>query len=82
MLWYDFDSMSLEYRFTSYYPHGLIVVGVVYRKYWISFVNWWSVIFRGFISLIYEASYAVKDPRPSSYSGCAWAKINFYRWGF
>ena len=44
MLWYDFDSMGLEYRFTSYYPHGLIVVGVVYRKHWISFVNWWSYL--------------------------------------
>ena len=44
MLWYDFDLMGLEYRFISYYSHGLIVVGVVYRKYWISFVNWWSYL--------------------------------------
>ncbi|MAG85110.1 hypothetical protein CMK10_13210 [Candidatus Poribacteria bacterium] len=28
---------------TSYYPHGLIGVGVVYRKHWIS-VNWWSYL--------------------------------------
>ena len=44
MLWYDFDLMGLEYRFISYYSHGLIVVGVVYRKHWISFVNWWSYL--------------------------------------
>ena len=25
MLWYDFDLMGLEYRFISYYSHGLIV---------------------------------------------------------